>query len=78
MSEHLQDLIAKVQVKFNLTTDSRLLPVLQELGLEVAKSCVDVCEQRVKARDVEGNEYVVVKNHSQELCVKAIRGQFKL
>lgn len=78
MSERLLDLIAKVQVKHGLTRETRLQSVFEELGLLVAQECVDLCEQRVKAFDVAGNEYDVIKNHSRELCVKAIKEQFKI
>lgn len=76
MNEKIYEMIARVQVKYNLTTESRLEPVFKELALLAVKECINICEQRVKAYDVAGNEYNVIRNHSQELCVKAIKDQF--
>lgn len=78
MSEKLFDLITKVQVKYNLTNETRLEPMLKELVLLTAKECVNLCEERVKAFDVAGNEYIVLKNHTQELCVKTLKEQFTI
>ena len=78
MSEKLLDLIAQVQVKYDLTKDLRLEPVLKELALLTAKECLNICEERVRAFDVAGNEYNVIRNHTQELCVKAIKDQFRI
>lgn len=78
MNEKMLDLITHVQVKYDLTKDLRLEPVLKELIKLTAKECLDVCEERVKAFDVSGNEYVVIRNHTQELCVKAIKEKFNI
>jgi hypothetical protein len=78
MNEKIYDIIARIQVKYNLTTESRLDPIFKELALLTVKECVDICEERVKAYDVAGNEYNVIRNHSQELCVKALKDQFSI
>jgi len=78
MSDKLLNLIAKVQVKHDLIKEQRLEPAFQELAKLVAKECLDLCEQRVKAFDVAGNEYNVLKNHTQELCVKALKEEFRI
>lgn len=78
MSEKMLDLITRVQVKHDLIKEQRLEPAFKELAELVAKECLDICEQRVKAFDVAGNEYNVLKHHTQELCVKGIKEHFRI
>ncbi len=73
MKEKLLDLVAKVQVKHDFIKESRFQLALEELAKLVAKECVAICEQQVKAFDVAGNEYTVFKNHTRELCIKSIK-----
>jgi hypothetical protein len=78
MNEKMLDLVAQIQVKYKLTKDSSLEPVLKDLVKLTAKECLNLCEERVKAFDVAGNEYNVIRNHTQELCVKALKEQFNI